>query len=329
MGSICLHDRVYGEVCFAEPLLVDLLRSDAVQRLQHIYQGGISAFIKPERCTTRWDHSVGVATLLRLLGADVLEQAAGLIHDVAHTAFSHVVDFVFPNHEHDYHESHREQMILGTDLPGLLARHNVDWRWLVEAGNFPLLEQPLPLLCADRLDYFLRDGLLDFAAFTAEEVSWLLSHLHVHDQQIVVDDVDAARWLGERFIELDDRCWCSVQEVGWYALMAEALRAALEHGIIVREDFRGTDAALLERLSGAGDPEVDRWLALLWRGVDFVRVDEAEAADLIALPKVRAVDPPVLIDGRAVPLSQLDAAFAAMRRAYIEDKEGTWYLRIA
>ena len=76
LEEICLHDPVYGPVVLGEPLLIDLYRSKAVQRLGSIYQGGITAFINPARRTTRLDHSVGVMILLHKMGADVLEQAA-------------------------------------------------------------------------------------------------------------------------------------------------------------------------------------------------------------------------------------------------------------
>jgi hypothetical protein len=326
MPILHLNDPVYGAADIAAPLLIDLYASDAVQRLNHIYQGGITAFVKQERATTRLDHSVGVMLLLRRLGAGVVEQAAGLVHDVAHTAFSHVVDFVFPNREHVYHEEHREAMILNSDLPAILARHGLDWRTVTDAENFSLLEQPLPRLCADRLDYFLRDGVLDFATFSAPEARRFLDHLVVAEGEIVVENLDAARWLGEHFIELDDRCWCSVQEVGLYAVMAEALRAALEEGIITEADFAGTDAEVLDRLRRAGSAGVDRWLALLHRDV-VVRRHPANY-DLVALPKVRAVDPPVLTDRGIQPLSHLDPTFARRREAYVTSKQGTWKLAI-
>lgn len=326
MNPITIHDPVYGDVTFTEPLFVDLYHADAVQRLTAIYQGGITAFIKPERATTRLDHCLGVAALLRRLGANPVEQAAGLLHDVPHTAFSHVVDFVFPNHAHTYHEEHREDMLEGSEIPAICARHGLDWRYVSDAENFALLEQPLPQLCADRLDYFLRDGTVDVGTFSAADAQSLLAHLRVWEGQIVVDDLDAARWLGEQFIRLDDVCWCSVQEVGWYAVMAEALRAALELGVIVEADFAGTDAVLFERLRAVNAPAIQRWLVLLRRDVDFAR-DPAHP-DLFALPKVRAVDPPMLLDGRTVPLSHLDAAFARHREAYIAGKQGEWPLRI-
>ncbi|MFP4343637.1 MAG: HD domain-containing protein [Anaerolineales bacterium] len=324
-SRLALSDPLYGTWELEEPLLLELYRSRAVQRLAHIYQAGATAFVKTERNTTRLEHSVGVMLLLRRLGASVEEQAAGLLHDVPHTAFSHVVDFVFPNHQHAYHEEHRETFIATTDLPGVLERQGVDWRWLSEAENFSLLEQPLPALCADRLDYFLRDGyalgLLDSA-----EVGTLLDHLQVWEGRIVVDDLEAARLLGERFIDLDDAIWCNVQEVGWYALMARALQAAMAAGLLDEEDFWGTDEAIMARLRATENEEVQRWLHLLRRDVDFARV--AEGGDLQVLPKVRAVDPPVLEGEGVVPLSRLDPAFAARRRSYVTRKEGGWALRI-
>lgn len=326
MKPLYIDDPVYGAVTFSEALLLEAYQSQAVQRLKHIYQGGITAFIKPERQTTRLQHSVGVAALLRRMGADVIEQTAGLIHDVPHTAMSHVIDFVFPNREHTYHEEHREEMLVHSDLPAIFERHNLDWRVVAEAENFSLLEQPLPRLCADRLDYFFRDGVVDWQLFSAADVQTFLAHLRIWEGEMVVADITAARWFGNMFIRLDDLCWCNVQEVGWYAAAGRALHTALLDGTITTTDFRGTDVPLLAKVRTSNNPEVRRWLALLRADVDFVRDDEH--SDLIALPKVRAVDPPVLLNGHVAPLSTLDTNFAQRRAAYIASKQGEWGLRI-
>jgi hypothetical protein len=169
---------------------------------------------------------------------------------------------------------------------------------------------------------------VDVVTFSKDDGERLMQHLQVYRGQIVVDDVAAARWLGDQFIELDDVCWCSVQEVGWYAVMAQALRAAIRHEVIVEEDFAGTDRRILAKLKRAAVPEIDHWLGLLRRDVDFVRVDPDTAYDLVALPKVRAIDPPVLIDGEPLALSQIDPAFAAHRSDYIAGKEGRWHLKL-
>ncbi len=324
--TVNFRDPVYGEITFTEPLLAELYRSQAVQRLGGIYQGGVTAFVKPERATTRLEHSLGVAALLRLWGADVVTQAAGLLHDVPHTAFSHVIDFVYPNREHTYHEAQRERFIAQTDLPAILARYGLDWREVTDAERFPLLEQPLPALCADRLDYFLRDGVVDMRHFSAATARRWLAHVRVWQGRLVVDDPPVARQMADAFITLDDRSWCSVQEVGWYAVVARALRLALERGFITRRDFDGTDAPLWARLHRVADPEVQHWLSLLRPEVTFERT--THAPELEVLPKVRAIDPPVLVRGRAVPLSSLDEDFARRRASYLRRKRGPWGLRI-
>ena len=323
--GIRLHDPVYGPVVLDEPLLVDLYQAEAVQRLRFIYQGGITAFINPARRTTRFDHSVGVMALLHKLGANLLEQAAGLIHDVPHTAFSHVVDFLYPSQEHTFHEAHRETVLVASDLPEILERHGLDWRTVSDADRFSLLEQPLPALCADRLDYFLRDGVGMRLVFSAEAAQ-LLAHLRVREGRIVVDDQDVACWLGDRFIAIDDAVWCSVQEIGWYVAMARALGAAIEAGVLTKSDLWGTDEAVLQRLRASQLPQVQHWLDLLRWGVHFVRDDVHP--DLITLPKVRAVDPSVLTDGQVRPLSHLDPDFARRKASYLAGKRGQWGLRI-
>jgi hypothetical protein len=44
--------------------------------------------------------------------------------------------------------------------------------------------------------------------------------------------------------------------------------------------------------------------------------------------KLRTIDPPVLVDGSARPLSELDPAFANHRDDYIRSKTGKWPMRV-
>ncbi len=81
------------------------------------------------------------------------------MHDISHTAFSHAVDFVFTSQEQDHHEHLKPLMLERPDLAQALARLGYSPGEFYDDSIYPLLEQPIPLLCADRLDYFLRDGL--------------------------------------------------------------------------------------------------------------------------------------------------------------------------
>src|SRR5919204_858535 len=154
------RDALWGEIDVTEPVVAELVRSAPVQRLRGIHQAGAGHYLFPkQRRCTRFEHSLGVMGLLALLGAPLEEQVAGLLHDVPHTAFSHTVDVLFPNEEHNYHERFHAAVVMASPIPAILENYRVPLRAALEPGRYPQLEQPLPDLCADRIDYALRDAL--------------------------------------------------------------------------------------------------------------------------------------------------------------------------
>src|SRR4051812_29346399 len=99
------EDSVYGAVEIDEPVLLALLHSNAVQRLEQLMQHGVTALLGVTPSTTRLEHSIGVMLLVRRLGGSLQEQIAALLHDVSHTVFGHVIDYVFNDHlGQRYHE---------------------------------------------------------------------------------------------------------------------------------------------------------------------------------------------------------------------------------
>lgn len=93
-----IEDPVYGR-WKVEEVLGELIHSPPVQRLQKIHPGGAAHLVHSAWNVTRFEHSVGVMLLIRHLGGSLEEQVAGLLHDVSHTAFSHVVDIVVASPE--------------------------------------------------------------------------------------------------------------------------------------------------------------------------------------------------------------------------------------
>jgi len=157
------EDTVYGSFTIEEKVLIDLMRTKAMERLKGVNQGGPLVLLKTDHIlasyrTTRFDHSVGVCLLLKKFNASLEEQIAGLLHDISHMVFSHATDFIFERGaQQDYHEKFYEKMILNSDIPFVLKKHNIDVNTILNIENFTLLEKELPDLCADRIDYFLRD----------------------------------------------------------------------------------------------------------------------------------------------------------------------------
>src|SRR5512136_2721840 len=238
------HDSVYGAAHIDEPVLLDLLQTAALHRLGGVLQHGITGLIGVTRPTTRLEHSLGVMLLVRRLGGSLEEQIAALLHDVSHTAFSHVIDYVVDGHDHQsYHEEWKEAHLLNSDVPEVLARHGYAWRAFLHEEDYALLEQPAPRLCADRLDYFLRDS-RDLRLSSAADVQRALDRLMVHDGRIGVTDIEVARWLAYTFIASDQASWANFREVGLYEVTARAIKSALRIRAISEDDFWGTDEQL-------------------------------------------------------------------------------------
>ncbi len=131
-----------------------------------------------------------------------------------------------------------------------------------ESGEFTLLEQPQPLLCADRVDYFLRT-IQPAGLGSAAQVRWMLAHLTAHDGLIVMDDVAAARWMADTYLQMDEKMWSSPHEVALYWVLAQAMRLAVEAGYIQEQDWYQTDRALWKQLHRIRDPQIRDLLSYL------------------------------------------------------------------
>ncbi|MFZ0543860.1 MAG: HD domain-containing protein [Candidatus Promineifilaceae bacterium] len=320
------QDMIYGTVQIEEPVILAVMDSAAMWRLDGVLQHGISGLIGLTPPITRREHSIGAMLLVRRLGASVQEQLAALLHDVSHTAFSHVIDYVFHGHNsQSYHDEMKASYLSGTDAPAVLAEYGFDWSDFLDEGRYPLLEQPSPALCADRLDYFLRDG-PGLGLMDVEQIQWALSHLIVHNGRIGVDDTAVATWLGDTYMAADQASWANFKEVGLYELTAQAIRIALEKEFLVEDDIWGTDEPAWTKLQAAPEPKIQELISLIRPETQFVW--DEEAPDFRISTKLRTIDPDVLIDGTFHPLSTLDPEYGRRRMHYLNTRSGKWPMRV-
>ncbi|MCP5098244.1 MAG: HD domain-containing protein [Chloroflexi bacterium] len=320
------QDAIYGTVQITEPVLMDLMHSAAVQRLHGVLQHGVSALIGLTTPITRFEHSVGTMLIVRRLRASVNEQIAALLHDVSHTAFSHVIDHVLNSPDsQSYHDEMKEQYMVKTDLPQILAAHGYDWTEFLDEEQYPLLEQPSPRLCADRIDYTLRDC-TGLGLATEVDILGIVEQLVVVNGRIAITNIDIARKFATIYINADDKSWANFFEVGIYELTAQAIRTGLRVGAIKQADFWSTDQLLWEKLHNYPHPQLQAELALV--SPETVIVWDEAQPDIKVRTKIRTIDPDVVVDGGIRPLSTLDAQFEQFKADYLQRKQGVWPMRI-
>lgn len=321
-----INNPIYGKIQITEPVFLELIKSPAVQRLKKIDQN-FSARIMPVPWGnyTRFDHSIGVMHLIKIMGGDLEEQIAGLLHDVSHTAFSHTMDLVFGTEEKaDFHERHHERIVMKSDLPKILERYGFDITRIIEPKNFSILEQEIPALCADRIDYslraFVRRGLCLLA--TAQE---FLNHLTTINGKIVFTDSETAQLFASLFLESDQKLWDGdpISMTGQH-LFSKIIKEAMRKGVIAIDDFFLTDEEFLEKL----DPESKQRLKNL-REIKFKTVSSNEDYDFHVIGKIRYVDPLVLqTNDKVKRLSEINPKFKAELATALEKRKQGNYVKI-
>ena len=290
-------DRVYGAVVVDDPEVLAIVAGPTFTRLAGIKQAGPSALAFPFKQVTRYEHSLGVYLLLGRLGANRKERIAGLLHDISHTAFSHAVDFLFSTEHQDHHEKLKPEFLHRDDLAGPLASLGYQPEDFHDDSIYPLLEQPLPRLCADRLDYFFRDSLA-CAVTTPAQVTRFLDHLTVVDGcSIAFDDAEVAREAAERFGVMNRDWWASPTEAFIYNEFADALRAAFDSGILDERALFGDDEAVLRQMIASDHPIIQ---SKLDRIVNF-QPDSLQDFEAKVQPKTRWIEPPVVLPNPTTP----------------------------
>lgn len=295
------NDRVYGDVAIDDPPLLALIQRPTFQRLRGIKQAGPSAIAYPFKNVTRFEHSLGVHVLLRRLGAPRKEQVAGLVHDISHTAFSHAVDFIVDSEEQDHHEGLKPEFLRRPDMVAALGAMGYKPEDFFDDSVFPLLERPLPWLCADRLDYFFRDSLA-CGVTTPDEVRAFLDDLVVVEDTIAFADASVARRAVERFAAMNRDWWAGSGEAYIYNEFADALREGFSCGSLARSDLLGDDAHVLSCLHSARSPAIESRLD----AIAHFRPELLNGFVPRVIPKVRWLDPPVVHGPGFLRLSEID-----------------------
>lgn len=202
-----------------DPLQIELVQTPEVQRLNFIHQLGMSFHVYPSAHGMRFAHALGVSMTARRMGEHLLlgdgaldlppEEAhrqvrtlaaAGLLHDVCHTPWSHTLEPLYIKKFGGSHMDMVRDVLTGArpmDLPGagripeILVRHGVDPELTADLINkqcdsHPYLQQIIfGEVDADTLDYLKRDFYHTGVSFGLIDIGRLISTTTIHEGRLV------------------------------------------------------------------------------------------------------------------------------------------------
>jgi HD superfamily phosphohydrolase len=295
-GATVLRDAVWGDIALGPPELV-LIDTAHFQRLRRVKQLGVTDLVFPGARHTRFEHSIGVFHLGRLVlgrlrslpkAPDITEAderaflAAALLHDIGHYPFSHALEEL----EIDQISRHTEiarELITGPGLAPILDRAwDVDARLVATlvAGSKhgdPQLTEGQALLRSvldssldvDKLDYLVRDARGANVPYGVVDVQRLIGALTVWRE----DERPAALAVESRGVSaLQSLVFAKhlmFATVYWHhacrsgvVMLLRAVQEALRRELIAAPQIeRSDDDSLLSALAQTGESELCARLA--------------------------------------------------------------------
>ena len=316
-------ETFYGPMELDEPVLIELIHHPAIQRLKKIHQYGVSFYTTSfNENYNRYDHSIGVFAILRHYNAPLKEQIAGLLHDVSHTVFSHVGDWMFgkENQEADYQGTIHTIFLKKSGLATILEKYQISAEEVLPLEKyFPMLEQKGPKLCADRIDYNIQ-GAYYRGFITYDEALILFNRFQFHDGVWIHLESELMKKLVYFSLYMTEKCWGSAGNHFLSKTLAEAVLRGVELGIISYDEIHhGTDDAIWEKLTHSYDPFIQARVEALYYPKQYYNlVDNPTEADIIVRSKFRGIDPFVLYNGQIRTLTSLDPL---LKQKYHETSE--------
>lgn len=276
-------DPLYGPTEISSRMQ-KLISSPLFTRLKSVHQNGTNFLVDPRQSTTRFEHSIGVMALVKMLGGSESEQIGALLHDISHTTFSHVVDLVFQNKDQSHHELIKKSFLNSDEAKQMIKECNLSQS---DLDGSPLVKGPG--LTTDRLDYLIRD-LKAINRIYQPEYSSILNNLVIGpNRELVCKNLETARLIFQKFLQVNLEVYFNpINEAASLAL-ATILKAMLSEGHLTESDLLKTEGFVIERIMNS--PYKMAYEAIK-PNMEF-SLSESETTNLPATRKLRYIDPKI------------------------------------
>ncbi|MEH7460254.1 HD domain-containing protein, partial [Bacillus sp. JJ1127] len=199
-----ITDSVYGRVSIQDRDIIELIKTEAFQRLAHIKQQGHTYYLHPNATHTRIEHSIGVYVLinkvithLTIIGDIDLSEyeqkvasIVALLHDIGHGPYSHCFQRISGQDHGEWTirivQEDRDVRAILERIPNLLEDVI---KVLSEENSFPIIEELLFFsLGMDQLDFWNRDLYYSSLELEGIPIEHLISTMRFINQKLVIEE---------------------------------------------------------------------------------------------------------------------------------------------
>ncbi len=204
---------------------------------------------------SRLDHSVGVALIIWNFTKDKTQTIAGLLHDVSTTVFSHVSDFRKGDAltQTSTEEPTTKMILSDSALCKLLESDGIEPKDVVDYHIYPIADNEIPSLSADRLEYMYPSGLALDGSWTFEEIAKTYNDLTIltneeNKEELGFKTIEMAELYCKKFcmighiLQLNENKLC-------LQLLSQIMSKAVELDVLQEEDFMTlSESKIIEKI---------------------------------------------------------------------------------
>jgi len=181
-----IQDPIHG-IIKLEDWMIEIIDTPQFQRLRRIKQLGFANLVYPGANHTRFEHSLGVMHITRILanrlGFDDEVVAAALLHDIGHAPFSHCSDRILEKYTNFRHENVKR--VIKGELREVLNDLGFNISRIADyiSGKRPSIVSGD--IDTDRMDYLVRDSHYTGVAYGVFDIYRLIDKIRFEDEVII------------------------------------------------------------------------------------------------------------------------------------------------
>lgn len=192
---------------------------------------------------SRYDHSLTVSLLTYKLTKNKKATLAALFHDIATPCFSHVIDYMNGDYEHQESTEEYTERILRKDrlLGEILFSDNISYDDIADFKKYTIVDNERPKLCADRLDGIILTGIGWTKSITEKEIDEIIDNISIFRNEYGESEIGFnSELLAKKVIEISNLIdmYCHSSEDNYMMqLLANIARYAINKKYISYEDL--------------------------------------------------------------------------------------------
>ena len=174
--------------------LNEYINTKEMLRLQYVSTSCGKIYSKMFNIKTNYntlDHSIAVALVVWHFTKDKKQTLAGLFHDISTPVFKHCVDFMNGDYlKQESTESLTKTFILNSkEIMTLLKRDNIKIDEVADYHIYPIADNEIPKLSADRLEYSLSNSLFLCDVATLDDVRQIYDDVEIQRNENGVEEL--------------------------------------------------------------------------------------------------------------------------------------------